>query len=197
MNKPPLRDALIVFVRRPEAGKVKTRLAAAIGADRALAVYNKLLQHTEAIARPLHCDKYTFVADGDGAAFWDGFFVRQQQGAGLGQRMHHAFDALFKNGYRRVVIIGSDCAELTTPLLQQAFDALHKSSVLIGPATDGGYYLLGLTELLPSLFQNKSWSTGTVLADTLRDLHHLQRTPVLLPRLSDVDEITDVPAGWL
>jgi rSAM/selenodomain-associated transferase 1 len=192
-----MTDALIVFVRRPEPGKVKTRLAAAIGNLKALAIYNKLLEHTFEITRPLDCDKYTFVADGDGTAFWNGFSVAQQEGADLGQRMHHAFTALFKKGYGRVVIIGSDCEQLNTPLLQQAFARLAEYPVVLGPATDGGYYLLGLTHLYPALFQNKNWSTHTVLADTLHDLEMMQVTPFLLPTLSDVDELKDVPPAWL
>jgi glycosyltransferase A (GT-A) superfamily protein (DUF2064 family) len=82
-------------------------------------------------------------------------------------------------------------------LLQQAFDHLAAHKVVLGPATDGGYYLLGLTQLYPPLFQNKKWSTHTVFADTMNDLAAMQVTPFLLPTLSDVDELTDVPAAWL
>jgi rSAM/selenodomain-associated transferase 1 len=192
-----MRDALIVFVRKPELGKVKTRLARETGTQKALEIYNRLLQHTFELASPLPCDKYTFVTEKQDTAFWDGFYEEVQQGDDLGMRMHNAFDTLFERGYKKLVIIGSDCPQLDTPRVQQAFDLLNEYDIVTGPAADGGYYLLGMKNLHPDLFQNKKWSTGTVFADTMQDIERLQLKHAVLPVLSDVDELKDVPAGWL
>lgn len=192
-----MQEALIVFVRKPELGKVKTRLANSVGAPKALEIYQKLLQHTFNLASPLRFDKYTFVAGSSSAVYWNGFFCEQQQGRDLGSRMHHAFDILFKKGYTRVVIIGSDCLQLTTALVQQAFEQLNRHAVVIGPAVDGGYYLLGLNRPYPELFQNKAWSTATVYTNTLQDIEKMGLKHFRLPMLPDVDEVTDVPAAWL
>jgi rSAM/selenodomain-associated transferase 1 len=197
MLKHKMQDALIVFVRRPELGKVKTRLAADVGIHKALEIYKKLLQHTFETASPLRCDKYTFVTEDSGTPFWDGFFCEQQQGVDLGMRMHHAFDVIFKKGYKKAVIIGSDCLQLTTALIQRAFYQLDKHAIVTGPAYDGGYYLLGMKQLHAGLFQNKPWSTTTVYRDTIQDIKKMGLKHARLPVLPDVDRVADVPEAWL
>jgi rSAM/selenodomain-associated transferase 1 len=192
-----MQDALIVFVRKPELGGVKTRLAKEVGAHQALAIYEKLLRHTFEIIQSLPCDKYTFVSGEGITTFWDGYSCIQQKGDDLGARMHNAFDVLFKKGYHNLVIIGSDCLQLTTALLQQAFAQLQEHDVVIGPATDGGYYLLGMKQLHTQLFRNKSWSTATVYHHTVQDINEAHLKLFQLPMLSDVDEAADVPAEWL
>jgi rSAM/selenodomain-associated transferase 1 len=113
----------------------------------------------------------------------------------LGERMHQAFAEAFATGAARVVIIGTDCPGLTPELLQAAFEALHRHDMVVGPADDGGYYLLGLRELQPALFANKNWSTATVLPDTLADAARLGLGVAQLPVLHDVDSGSDL-ATW-
>lgn len=176
-------------------GKVKTRLAATIGAERALQVYSLLLKHTHAITANLSCTKYIYYADevveGD---LWDsGNYVKKiQNGNDLGERMINAFKAAFEARHTQVAIIGSDCYELKTEIILNAFDCLDENDAVIGPARDGGYYLLGLRKLLPSIFKDKNWSTSTVCSDTLEDIESLGLRYMLLPTLNDVDEEVDL-----
>ena len=191
------RRALIIFARKPEAGKVKTRLAATLGNDKALDIYIKLLEHTRRVAAAATCDKYVFLTEPKHDDFWDGFTDEMQQGDTLGARMQHSFQFLFEKGYNHVLIIGSDCPGLDADIISKGFEELNEADIVIGPATDGGYYLLGMDKMHPSLFQNKSWSTGTVFDDTISDINAAGLSFFTLPGLSDVDEEKDIPAAWL
>jgi rSAM/selenodomain-associated transferase 1 len=186
---------LIIFVRNPVERRVKTRLAGSIGSHRALLVYLELLKHIQEITRDLACDKYVFydgeISTGDG---WENgkYFKRQQHGNDLGEKMYFAFLDLFQAGYKSIVLIGSDCYQLTEELLEKAFLILESCEVVIGPALDGGYYLIGLGSALPELFLNREWSTATVFNETVKILHALNCPYKLLPVLSDVDEEADL-----
>lgn len=188
-----METALIIFVKNAVYGKVKTRLAAALGDTKALDIYRTLVAYTHRITSLLPHDKYVYYSDFvEPDDLWNHTFLkRQQQGADLGMRMKHAFQQVFNEGYERVVIIGSDCLELSTEIIEQAFAALEKNDAVIGPATDGGYYLLGLTAMHNRLFENISWSTNRVLDQTLAVFRELQLHYILLPQLSDIDEAAD------
>jgi uncharacterized protein len=194
-----LKNALIIFVRHPKLGKVKTRLAASVGNEKALAIYNKLLQHTHTITVDVPADKFVFYADDvPEHDLWNGYYkLQQQQTQDLGERMLHAFKHVFTLGYNKVCIIGSDCYELNTTTIINAFSSLHEKDVVIGPANDGGYYLLGLHKPEAALFDGIRWSTNTVLQTTLEKTHRLQLSYTLLETLMDMDEIASVPAEWL
>ena len=112
---------------------------------------------------------------------------REQPSGDLGNRMGEAFRSAFDQGYQSAMIIGTDCPEITTALLAQGFAALKNKVVVMGPAIDGGYYLIGLQRLVPELFVNIAWSTVTVLQETLATADRLQLSPRLLPYLSDID----------
>lgn len=186
---------LIIFVRNPELGKVKTRLAAAIGDEKALEVYRRLLSHTRDITRPLQLDKVVFFSEAPSEpCFWEAANYGQQiqQPGDLGEKMAGAFRLGFEQGYGRVGIIGSDCYELTTDILQQGFALLQNHDLVAGPAADGGYYFLGLKRLVPELFVHKAWSSSSVLEDTLADARRIGLTCALLPTLTDVDEVQDL-----
>ena len=189
-----MQKAIIIFVRNPELGKVKTRLAKEIGDAKALQVYTELLQHTHTITSHLDCDRFVFYTDviNENDLWNDGFEKKLQEGESLGDRMLLAFFELFQQGYSKIVIVGSDCPELTPFIIEDAFDKLDTSDVVIGPSTDGGYYLLGLTKLIPPLFATKQWSTGTVLADTINDIALLRKSYSLLTELSDIDTAQDL-----
>ncbi|MEO5947919.1 MAG: TIGR04282 family arsenosugar biosynthesis glycosyltransferase [Chitinophagaceae bacterium] len=187
-------NALILFVRKPELGKVKTRLAATIGNEKALAIYEELLQHTFEITQSLSFLKFVFYVNAiEHNDLWraEGFIKRLQSDADLGGKMKDAFAEVIQEGYEKVVIIGSDCFQLTTAIIQQAFELLNKNEIVIGPANDGGYYLLGMKKLYGFIFDNKKWSTETVFGDTVQDLKKYNVSFTTLPILTDVDTEED------
>ena len=191
-------NSLIIFARHPELGRVKTRLAAGIGNEAALEAYRALLAHTRAVVAPLAVHKTVWltgeVAPVAGATEWSGFEQRPQPAGDLGEKMQAAFTYDFARPVEAAVIIGTDCPGLTTGHLTAAFAALRTNDVVLGPAVDGGYYLLGMTRLHPALFANKPWSTATVRAETLADAARLGLRVHLLPELQDVDTVDDLRA---
>jgi len=195
--KPPL---LIIFYRNPELGKVKSRLAATMGEGKALAVYLMLSGHVRELTTTLNTDKVVYYSNYiDTEDGWSNelYLKRLQYGVGLGKRMKAAFAESFDGGYHEVIIIGTDCLELTTDILKEAFKELKTHDVVIGPAKDGGYYLLGMKRLHSEFFENKTWSTDSVFTDTLNDIKELGLTYHKLPVISDVDEETDLPTGFI
>lgn len=198
----PQFEALLIFVKNPRLGRVKTRLARELGDDeQALAIYRYLLRLTREATENLPCRKVLFYSDFvEERDEWSAqiFAKRTQCGADLGERMADAFrQTLHRDGIERAVIIGSDCPDLSPELLTNAFVALETHDFVLGPARDGGYYLLGMKWLEEKIFQNKRWSTATVLAETLDDLRRLGNSVHLLPVLSDVDTAADLPAEVL
>lgn len=189
MNK----NLIIVFVRTPELGKVKTRLAKSIGDQSALNIYKLLLKHTAAVLHDLKFDKLVYYSGKlEEEDFWESnlFQKKLQKGADLGERMQHAFETAFDQGYEKVIIIGSDLFELKPTHITTAFEALESNEVAIGPSLDGGYYLLGMKQLEPALFKNKKWGTDSVLKNTLKDLQ--QQKVKLLEALNDIDTFEDL-----
>lgn len=190
---PTSKKALIIFTRNPELGKVKTRLAKSIGDESALNIYKFLLKHTVKITEDLNVDKYIFYSETiHRDDIWDVNIFRKklQSGNDLGEKMNNAFSEIFGMGYEKAIIIGSDMFDLEKKDLETAFDALQTNHFTIGPATDGGYYLLGMKELNPEIFQNKDWGTSTVLKETLNDLK--DKKFVLLEKRNDVDYYEDI-----
>ena len=190
---PVSKKALIVFTRNPELGKCKTRLAATIGDKSALDVYRFLLDHTVKITSPLSADVYVYYSEKIREIdIWDTsiFRKKQQQGLDLGAKMQHAFTEVFGMGYQKAIIIGSDMYDISTQDLEDAFLRLEKNNFVVGPAQDGGYYLLGMKQLKTSLFKNKKWGTTTVLSDTLQNLT-LEKVSIL-PEKNDVDYFDDI-----
>ena len=196
------KDVLLIFVKNPILGSVKTRLGETIGNRQALEVYLKLLYYTKNNIEKLNCEKKVcydkFVDERD---IWNNsiFFKQKQTNGSLGNRMKAAFQAEFINNANKVVIIGSDCPEITPDIINQAFLKLDTHNTVIGPATDGGYYLLGMREFIPEVFENKSWSTSTVKDDTIKDLNYLNKKYYILPFLQDIDTEEDYKRfkSWL
>lgn len=187
---------LIIFYRNAELGKVKTRLAATVGDAKALEVFRALAAHTHAVAASLACDKIVYYSDAiEVRDMWspETFRKQLQQGDDLGERMKNAFRDAFRKKYASVCIIGTDCAELTPEIVSQAFQHLTNADAVVGPAYDGGYYLLGLKKMFSRVFQNKQWSTQSVLADTMGDFESAGLKVVSLPLLRDVDRDDDLP----
>lgn len=188
-------DLLIIFVKHPVAGEVKTRLARDIGAERAVALYRELLNHTAQVVAATTADKVVFYGNAMPAEdLWQaaGYPRLQQEGEELGARMAHAFEWAFAAGYRRVLLIGSDCPALAPAHLERAFALLQTHALVFGPATDGGYYLTGMKRLHGQLFSPRAWSHAKVLEEALRDAVASGLSVALLPELRDVDQIEDL-----
>lgn len=186
------KQLLIIFTRKPELGKVKTRLAKDTSDEVALAVYNDLLIHTHQITKNIEVDKWVFYTDEiEFEDIWDeGDYMKMIQAQGdLGAKMQDAFFKGFGAGYFEIVIIGSDVDTLTTEIIEDAFEQVKQQPV-IGPSEDGGYYLLGLEEPRTDVFQNKEWGTDTVLRDTLLDL--AEEEIAFLDELNDIDLLEDI-----
>ncbi|MEE9407543.1 MAG: TIGR04282 family arsenosugar biosynthesis glycosyltransferase [Polaribacter sp.] len=189
MNK----NLLLIFTRNPELGKAKTRLAKTVGDETALEIYKFLLQKTRDASSKVTSDKAVYysvkIRTHD---IWDGTIYQkhQQVGEDLGIRMLNAFKNGYNAGYEKVIIIGSDLYDLTTQNIENAFHQLDTNDLVIGPAEDGGYYLLGMNSLEENIFKNKDWGTATVRKDTLADLQ--DKKVHLLKELNDVDVFEDI-----
>jgi uncharacterized protein len=188
-------ELIMVFLRQPEKGKVKTRLAASIGDDRALEIYQRLLDHTLATVSVMPFDKQAWFADGppgNTALERLGFKILAQRTGDMGARMSHAFSQAFAAGYRSVVIVGTDCPGLNADLLNEAFDLLATHDVVIGPADDGGYYLLGMRGPFLKLFDGIRWSTDEVAKETERICLDNKLSYIMLRPLGDIDREEDL-----
>jgi rSAM/selenodomain-associated transferase 1 len=195
-------ERLIVFAKRPRPGEVKTRLAREIGALDAAVLYQAMAEHVLRATAPAghgyaRLVRYAPADAGDDIARWLPDEQRAPQGPGdLGRRMAHAFACAFAGGARRVVLIGTDAPALGREHVEQAFEALRDHDLAIGPACDGGYYLVGLAAPRPQLFEGIAWSTATVCADTMERARTLGLRHRLLPELRDVDTLADVRLEW-
>jgi uncharacterized protein len=197
-------DVLAVFVKAPDPGRVKTRLASRLGPESAAELYARL---GRGIVSRCSGDGHRTVAwysppgDGDRVRSWlSGLAVDRflaQRGGGLGQRLAGAFARHFREGARRVVVIGSDCPDVGREIVARAFAALGEDDLVLGPSLDGGFYLIGLTRPAPGLYRGVAWSTSTVLDRTLRNAARLGLRVTSLPVLRDIDTIEDAVAlGW-
>jgi len=189
---------LIQFARVPVSGRVKTRLIPALGEEGACQLHIDLMQH---------CCQRLLAADLAPVELWldsevehpavstcraQGAVLRCQHGADLGQRMHHALlDGLVR--YRRVVLVGSDCPGIDKQYLRLANHGLEGAPLCLGPATDGGYVLIGARRSDPGLFEGVAWGADTVLADTLANVGRLGWDVEVLPELADIDRPDDLP----
>ena len=186
------KNLIITFTRNPELGKVKSRLAKSIGEASALEVYKFLLEHTKNVLSKLDCDRAVYysvkIREND---IWDSevFSKHQQFGDDLGERMKNAFENGFKKGYEKIIIVGSDLYDLNTEIINQAFKQLDTNDNVIGPAEDGGYYLLGMKTLNPSVFDIENWGTETVYKQTISKL---TSSLYVLETLNDIDYVEDL-----
>ncbi|WP_341227588.1 TIGR04282 family arsenosugar biosynthesis glycosyltransferase [uncultured Arcticibacterium sp.] len=202
-----MENALLIFIKNPELGKAKTRLAATLGKEKALEIYLKLLAHTREIALKTKAERHLFYSQFiDKTDAWDNKkFIKhlQNPNPNLGNKMLASFEHLLNSGIKRALIIGSDCLELNATIVNSAFSELAKHDTIVGPAKDGGYYSIGFNfeklgqsaaSVLRDTFLNKTWSHEHVCYEALEafDKHHLSYTQ--LPVLSDVDVEEDIQA---
>lgn len=188
-----MESLVLVFAKAPLLGKVKSRLAAALGKEKTLWIYKALLLKTERILQQSSYRAVVFYTGGKpedfGTCFQD-FRKQPQQGNDLGERMRHAFEWGFAQGFTKIIGIGTDLWDLDQATLDKAFHALDTAEAVLGPAKDGGYYLIGMNTFYPGVFQNKTWSGPKVLHDTLKDLQ--KKRVALLKEKSDIDFYKDL-----
>lgn len=196
--------AIVVFAKAPIPGQVKTRLCPPLTPDEAATVHGSFVLDTLERTRTavskfrLSVDRYLACSPSSNLAFFKIMEERQavtlldQVGNDLGAKMNGVFDILFARGYRRVVIVGTDVPSLPLESYQQAVQLLDQHDTVLGPAVDGGYYLIGLKKPAPSLFQDIPWSTDRVLALTKEKARELNLTLGLLREWRDVDTIDDL-----
>lgn len=190
---PKSSAALIIFIKNPILGQAKTRIAQDTGDDEALRIYKLLLEHTRQVAEQFDGDKYLYYShfiDTDDEWSNDTFIKKLQSQEDLGGRMKSAF-AFLKKQYDKLLIIGSDCYELQLSHLHEAIDALDPHDAVLGPVEDGGYYLLGMKGFYPSLFDNITWSSEEVTAQTYAQAKAHNIDLVSITQLRDVDYLVD------
>jgi rSAM/selenodomain-associated transferase 1 len=190
-------DLLIVFAKYPEAGNVKTRLAKAMGHQKAAKFYRELfeqlIRNTDdngfGYKRTLYFDPPS--RESEFRQWFPQLSLKPQSGTSLGQRLTQACREAFSEGAQRIIIIGSDCPEIYVENIREALTHLNRFDLLIGPARDGGYYLIGMKRFYPELFQDIAWSTPAVCEQTLSQAHKLRLKTFLLPLRSDIDTYQD------
>ena len=185
---------IIVFIKNPRLGHVKTRLAKDVGDERALEIYLKLTAHTQRVLSAVpYVNRNVYYSEFiDDTDDWstDTFIKGLQSNGDLGDRIKHAFSEVFEQN-EKVIIIGSDCAQLSANHIQQAIDTLDNNNVVIGPSLDGGYYLLGMDSNFQFLFEDIEWSTESVFETTKNKALAQDLTVAEIEKLSDIDYIED------
>lgn len=198
-----MNTALLIFIKNPELGKVKTRLAATVGDEKALDIFKKLLENIHEKSLKVEADKLlfysTFIDEND---IWENSVFRkklQNQSPDLGQRMLSAFEEAQALGYSKALIVGSDIFEVSTEILQRGFELLEEAETVIGPSLDGGYYAIGFNfekinspDFLQKVFLNKTWSHEYVAKQAIEVINSFSYTCNFLPILSDIDTEEDL-----
>lgn len=186
------KELVLVFQKNEVLGKVKTRLAVGLGETQALEIYRQLLDRTYFALRNISASIWTYFSD----------FIPEnpsypasnrmvQDGQDLGERMKNAFAGCFESGMEKIVLIGTDCPSLEGKHIIQAFEALDQSDLVLGPARDGGYYLIGMSRRADFLFEGITWSSEWVLSQTLALAVEQGLNTFLLPILEDIDTLED------
>jgi hypothetical protein len=199
-----MKKGLIVFAREPLPGKVKTRLAASLGNEISAEIYEGMLREVLQAACQLN--------DVDTVVYWSArkeslpllaeqykCRSRLQTGVDLGQRMQAAFEEMFLDDYSSCCIIGSDAPDLPVAYIREAYRFLdaQDTDVVLGPSRDGGYYLLGMKQVMPRLFANITWSSPVVLEQSLAAAMKAGLSTTLLPEWQDIDTLDDLQAYYV
>ncbi len=187
------KRALLITMKNPVLGKVKTRLAASLGHEKALEIYHFLLRHTREVALLTVAARYLYYSDFvDEMDEWPGsdFIKKIQSGKDIGQRMARCFEEVMP-AYEMAVLIGCDIPGLSAGILENAFNKLEDHDFVIGPAEDGGYYLIGMKKFYPAVFEGIAWSTPAVFEATLNRINALGKSWACMERLMDVDDVGD------
>jgi hypothetical protein len=181
-----------IFAKPPVPGAVKTRLIPDIGADKSARVYRYCLEYTLAVVKQSGLDYQLFISEGSNDPLFDEEDYSLQKGDDLGMRMFHAFQDLLRRGSDGALIIGTDCLDITSMHLQEAAQALADHELVLIPALDGGYALIGCTTIDPSLFDNTRWSSNQVYRQTMKNAGRLNYRIKALESLRDIDSLQDL-----
>ena len=191
-------NTLLFFIKPPIPGQVKTRFQPELSAEESLLFYKTLvIDQLKCIKQDNNYDFNIFYSPPNPDNLlqkWLGndLALHAQSGTDLGERMNHAFEWAFKQGYNKAVLVGSDIPFITSATIKQAFLKLDQYDVIIGPSTDGGYYLMGLKKSDVDLFKNKSWSTERVFAQTMDVINQKKLTVYKLEKKYDIDTYEDL-----
>ncbi|CAG5087229.1 TIGR04282 family arsenosugar biosynthesis glycosyltransferase [Parvicella tangerina] len=187
---------LIIFCENAVEGQVKERLAAEIGDENALVIYQALVKHTASVAKTVMAQRKCYYSDfiSNSDSFDDGHFEKSiQKGEDEGERMYNASKTSFGEWANKVVIVGCDCYEMNAGIIEEAFRALDQNDFVIGPTKEGGVYLLGMNDLSSELLLNKEWGHENVVLDLLLEIKKEHKTHYILPTLSQVNSLEEVP----
>lgn len=188
------RTALAIFVKNTDLGRVKTRIAVDSDDVKALSIYKKLLNITKQNVLNIEVEKFVFYdREIDSTDIWDeAIFNKQLQvGNSLGDKMFQAFNLLSHNGFSKIILIGSDCPYVSDKIIKQAETALDDNNFVLGPSTDGGYYLIGMTKVTQVVFNEIEWSTEKVLQQTIDNISSISQSYFLLEPFTDIDHLKD------
>lgn len=194
--------SIILFVKYPVEGKVKTRLGETTGNKKAAEIYSLLAENIIGnVKRLKNTYNYIFYSDDsekDKIKSWikGSCFYAPQKGNGLGERMSNAFKLVFGHGAKKALIIGTDIPNLSTEIIEQAITKLDEFDIVIGPSPDGGYYLLGMKKFIPGLFKDITYSTSSVFVETIRKTEDMNLTHYILDEKADIDTEKELK-NWL
>lgn len=191
------KELLIVFVKNIVLGKVKTRLAKSIGNTGAFNVYKQLFNITQTATLKLDVERHIYFSDVVINASWPNDQKFIQKGNDIGERMESAFKKGFEMGFDKIILIGSDLPDISPIIISEGFNKLSLSDTVFGPATDGGYYLVGMKKLPLGLFRDKPWSHPSLMNETLKTLVQQKISHSLLTQLNDIDTIEDLNTSSL
>ncbi len=190
-----MTETLIIFAKNPVLGQTKTRIGKELGDEVALAIYYRLISKAQKVTKELNCSKVVYYSDFiDTEDTWDNglYKKRNQQPTDLGGRMAKAISQEVSEGAKKVVLIGTDIYDLTSDVIEEAFVKLDNYEIVLGPAKDGGYYLIGMKQSRPEIFELEKWSTPTVFHETVQLIESEEITWTQLKELNDIDEPKDL-----
>jgi len=192
-------NTVVIFVKFPSVGHVKTRLGEEIGFENAAELYRLFIKETFNFVGSCATEQVLVAVTPKEKLelfkkeyLWPDFRHFAQEGDDLGHRLSHAFEVAQKHAAGKTLIIGSDSPTLPARYLDDAFQQLDKVDLVLGPAADGGYYLIGLKNMHEALFRNMEWSTDSVLSNTLQRARKIGLTYELLPEWYDIDTLPDL-----
>jgi uncharacterized protein len=189
-------NAFILFLRYPELGAIKTRLAETLGDDLTYELYCSFLADISVMVREINAETIIVYSGANGVSFpyFPGIECLHQRGNNIGERMQGAFIDILAKGFERCVLIGSDSPDIPAALVNDAFNKLDSADIILGPSSDGGYYLIGCKRqsVFPSIFDGINWSTSEVFTETIKRITEAGLKFALLQQWSDIDEFDDL-----